>query len=585
MDVKLTDQEIYESKTQAMMNMIARRCAYYRANPHRFAEEFLGAKLKTFQKILLWAMCNNDHFYFVAARSLGKTYLVAWYAVIRCILWPGSLVTVASYTWAQAVLSMKKITDDFMHKSPLLCNEIKIVLTSRDNAGIYFKNGSHIRPAVAGEGSRGVRSNLLIIDESRLVDQKIIDEILGKTKGTPRMPGYIYKPEYAHLQEPNKEIYMSSAYYSASEMFDKVKSYTALSLEPKFKYFVCALPYQLSIKEGILVRQEIKDEMNEATFNEITFLMERESLFFGSSADALFDFKVINERRILTEGLKPLTYYQITGNNVPDLVSNECRILAVDIALMASRRHNNDASAFTIHSAIPTANNNYVDNIIYIDTAEGLTGQDLSLMIMRYYYQYKCTYLVIDARSAGGPVLDQIMEDRYDPIYGITYPALNVKNNPDYQIRCKVKDAPKVIYAINASSKLNSEMCVKLRSGFQNGYINLLIDENGLGVENKISKAKGYSKLSDEEKSKLAMPYVQTSLMINELVNLDHDIVNGEVRVKEKSGMRKDRYSSLEYGFYIVQELSRNLKPKSTNEDIVERLAKAMRKSSIGRKY
>lgn len=580
---KKTDQEIQESKQKALMNMIARRASYYRANPQRFVDEFLclGIKLRPFQKILLWAMCNNDHFYFVAARSLGKTYLVALYAVIRCILWPGSQVVVASYTWSQAALSMKKITDDFMHKSPILCNEIKTVLTSRDNAGIYFKNGSYIRPAVAGEGARGLRSNLLIIDESRLVPQKIIDEILGKTKGTPRMPGYVNKPEYAHLQETNKEIYMSSAYYAASEMFDKVKSFSALSLNPDFKYFACALPYQLSIKEGILMKQEIIDEMNEQTFNEISFLMEREALFFGSSADALFDFKIINNRRILAEGLRPLSYYQISGNNIPDPVNGERRILSVDVALMASKKHDNDASALIVHSAIPTANNSYIDNIIFVDSAEGLTTQELSLLVMRYYYQYKCDFIAIDAIGVGQGVLDLIMEDKYDPLYGMTYGALNVYNRPEYQERCKVKSAPKVIYAIKATSKDNNDMCLALRTGFQNGYINLLVDESGVGTEDKITKVKGHTKLSDEEKAKLLMPHVQTTLLINELVNLDHEVSGGLIKVHEKSGARKDRYSSLMYGYSVVQELGRKLKPKDTGQDMVDRLAKAMRKSSM----
>lgn len=59
------------SKTEKIMNTIAERCAYYRANPQRFVEEYLGIKLKIFQKILLWAMMIYDAFYFVAARGLG----------------------------------------------------------------------------------------------------------------------------------------------------------------------------------------------------------------------------------------------------------------------------------------------------------------------------------------------------------------------------------------------------------------------------------------------------------------------------------------------------------------------------------
>lgn len=71
MNNKLTDSQISQNKTDKIMGVINERCAYYRANPQRFCEEFLGIHLKLFQKILLWAMMHYDAFYFVAARSLG----------------------------------------------------------------------------------------------------------------------------------------------------------------------------------------------------------------------------------------------------------------------------------------------------------------------------------------------------------------------------------------------------------------------------------------------------------------------------------------------------------------------------------
>ena len=48
------------------------------------------------------------------------------------------------------------------------------------------------------------------------------------------------------------------------------------------------------------------------------------------------------------------------------------------------------------------------------------------------------------------------------------------------------------------------------------------------------------------------MPYIQTSLLINEMINLEHEINNNKVKLKERSGMRKDRFSSLEYSYWIV---------------------------------
>ena len=479
------------------------------------------------------------------------------------ILYPRTKIKVASYTFKQAKEVLLKITDDFMQKSPLICNEISKVSTGQNDCYIYFKNGSWIRVCVAGESARGGRSNIIIIDESRMVEQKIVDTILVPMNADPRHPGYLDKPEYSHLQEMNKVFFMSSAYFAASEMYEKVKAYVANMLDPNYKYFICDLPYQLSIKEGLLMRQQIENEMSEQTFSDISFMMEREGLFYGSSEDALFDFKTLNERRVLEDSLHNLEYYRDNGLRIPEKQKGELRILSVDIALLASKKHNNDASALIIHSAIPTSSHNYMDNIVYIETQEGLVTEELGLLVMRYYYQYNCDYIAIDANGIGQSILDYIMGDRFDPVYGQSYGALDCINSPELSERCKVKGAPKVIYAIKANARSNNDMCLALRSGFQNGYINLLYSDSN--IEDKLSKIRGYSKLSELQKAKLKLPYVQTTFLIDELINLSCDTSTGLVKVKEKSGMRKDRYSSLEYGYYVVQELSKKLKPKNQN--------------------
>ena len=574
---KKTEQEIISEKSDHTMQIIAERCAYYRANPQRFCSEFLGLTLKLFQKIIIWAMMHYDMFCFIACRGIGKTYLVALYSTVRSILYPGTKVVCASYTFKQGKEIVSKITDDFMQKSSLLRNEILKTQVGQNDCVVLFKNGSFIKVVVAAESARGARSNILIIDESRLVPQKIVDTILRPMNASPRQPGYLNKPEYAHLQEMNKEMHLSSAYYAASELYEKVKTYAANMLSPGSSFFVCDLPYMISIKEGLLMRQQIINEMSEATFSEITFSMEREGIFYGSTEDALFDFKTLNERRILTDAFYPLEVYKYSDLKIPEKKNGEKRVLSVDVALLASKKHDNDASALEIHCAIPTSSNNYLDNIVSIDTKEGLVTDDLGLIVMRSYYQYNCDYIALDANGLGIGILDFIMADRYDPLYGCTYGALTVVDQyNDLADRCKVKNAPKVIYAIHGNSKFNNDITIALRSGFQNGYINLLINENE--VEDVLGKIKGYSKLSDNQKDLMRLPYIQTSFLINELINLDHEISNGLIKVHEKSGMRKDRYSSTAYGYYVVQELGKKLKPKKETNNLAERLPIRMAK-------
>lgn len=286
-----------------------------------------------------------------------------------------------------------------MQKSSLLRNEISSWSVGQNDCYVKFKNGSWIRVYVASESSRGARSNILIIDESRMISQKIVDTVFRPMNASPRQPGYLDNPEYAHLQEMNKEMYMSSAWFAQSEMMDKVKAYAANMLDTKRKYFVCDLPYQMSIKEGLLMREQIINERCEQNASDVSFMMEREGLFYGSAEDALFDFKDINNRRILSDSFHNLDYYKSHNLSIPAKKKDERRILSVDIALLASKKHDNDASALLIHSAMPTSNYQYIDNVVYIDTREGLVTDELGMLVMRYFYQYDCDYIAIDANG------------------------------------------------------------------------------------------------------------------------------------------------------------------------------------------
>ena len=56
-----------------------------------------------------------------------------------------------------------------------------------------------------------------------------------------------------------------------------------------YKY-ICALPYQIAIKEGLKKRIEIEDEMSESDFDQATFSMEMGCMPFGATENAFFAF-------------------------------------------------------------------------------------------------------------------------------------------------------------------------------------------------------------------------------------------------------------------------------------------------------
>lgn len=521
-------------------------------------------------------MMHNNYFMYLASRGQSKTWLTALFSVVRCILFPKTKICIASATRPQANEVLLKITDDFMKNygwgSDNLRREITYTSVGANKAVIEFANGSWIRVVTASDSGRGARCNILLVDEFRMVDLDTINTVLRRFLTAPRQPNYLNNPKYAHLLERNKEFYMSSCWYQSHWSFDKAKAYFDNMLDDTKKYFICSLPYQIAIKEGLLSREQIEDEMSESDFDATKFSMEMESLFWGDTDGAFFTFDDISKRRKLKTAVYPTS---ITNNSrnfkIPDLLFNERRILSVDVALMAStKKQNNDASSIIINSAIPTNDNSYTSNIVYMENYEGLTTDELALIVRRTYKMYKCTDLCIDCSGVGQGVFDMLIQDIVDPTTGELYPALSCCNDKNMAERCKVDNAPKVIWAIKASASFNNEICILLRSGFQNGKINLLVSESEAEEVLK-DKIKGFSKMPAYEQTQYKLPYIQTTLLVYELINLEYEVRGTNVKITEKSGMRKDRYSSLAYNYWVQCQLEREmLREKKTGFDINE---------------
>ena len=148
-------------------------------------------------------------------------------------------------------------------------------------------------------------------------------------------------------------------------------------------------------------------------------------------------------------------------------------------------------------------------------------------------------------------------------------------------VRCKVKDANRVVWSVKASANFNNEICVLLRNGIQNGKISFLISEQE--CEEEVAKNyKPYSKLSATDQAYIKMPYLQTTMAEYELIKLDHEVKNGNIKVKEQSGMRKDRYSSIAYNYWCACQLELKLKPKQSSTDLLRYISiTPPRRSSI----
>lgn len=409
------------------------------------------------------------------------------------------------------------------------------------------------------------RANLLLLDEFRMISKDVIDTILRKFLTLKRMPKYeeLSKKERIaeYAKEKNKTMYLSSAYFVDHWSYLKCTDTCRFMLDDNKHQFVCGLPYQLSISEGLLDVDTVADEMAETDFNEIKFSMEYSALWYGNSDGAFFDYNTISKNRRIKYPMLPDKLVAKLGNSsyirIPPKTNGEIRILSADIALMASTKHKNDATAIFINQMLPTKAGRYTSNIVYAEIGEGLRTEVQALEIRRLYDEFDCDYIALDAQGVGGGIYDGISRDIPDPETGEIYPALSCCNNAEMAARCTVIGAEKVIWAIKASAQFNSDAAYSLREAFRSGRIRLLCTE--YDADEYLGEIKGYSSLSPSEKMQLQLPYINTTLLVDELTKLQHEESGGKIRVFEKSGMRKDRYSSLLYNYYVALQIENKM--------------------------
>lgn len=555
-----SDAEIKQEKNKRIMKGVAKWTSFYRANPHRFARDYLGLKLKKFQQIILNEMFRKVNSIYLASRGGGKSFLLAIFCACYCILYPGTTICIASKTRGQAIEIIDKIQNILMPLSPNLRMEVADIKNNQAEASLKFKNDSIIKVVTAADSARHNRATILVVDEYRMLDKTTIDMVLRKFLTSPRHPAFLDKPEYAnHPIERTKELYASSCWYEGHWSYEHVRSYVVNMITGR-SYFCCAMPYQLAIKESLLDRERVEDEMSESDFNDVQFYIEMCALFWSQASSGLYSFDEIDKNRKIQHPYYPsniTSRHNDKSLRIPPKRPGEKRILSADIALMSSGKNKNDATSIFINQMLPTPSGRYVSNIVYTENNEGLRTDAQALIIRKLFEDFDCDYLVIDSNGLGLGVCDALMSDIYDQATGETYGAISCCNNEEIAKRCAVVGAPKKLWAIKGAPEFNSQCALGLREALKQGQVRLLISE--YDADEALANIRGYASLSPQDVLQLKLPYIHTTLLVNELVNLEYETKNNVIRVKEKSGMRKDRYSSLSYNIFVAKAIERDV--------------------------
>lgn len=551
---------------------------FWRKNPQTFVKQYLGIHLFLYQKILMYMMGKSNFFMYIAARGQGKSFLIAIFCIVRCVLYPGSNIILASGTRGQAGKIITEKIVQLYNNYPAIRYEIgniKNIRNSLNDTSVTFPNGSKIQAVTSNDNSRGLRGNILVCDEFRMIDKDIVEKVLQPMLNVARQPGYLRRPEYKDYKtEENKEIYISSAWFKSHWIWTSFKKYLKEMCKGNPEYFVALLPYQLSMHHKLLQRSRIDNLRKADDFNQTGFDMEYEALFIGEKEKAYFKLDPLNKIRTLNKTFMPPTdeeYVENKAKSNPRNLSNfkridkvnEIRIVALDIALMGGNKQvKNDTSAFTLMRLLRDGEE-YKRQVVYLESIQdSISSEDLAIRLKQLYYDFEADYVVMDANGNGLGVFDACTTILTDKKRDVEYPAWACINDDETNDRTKTRGI-KCVYTVKANAAFNHEIAVGLKSVIENGKLRLPM--NDIQKREELQASKSFRKLSAEDQVRTLYPYVQATALVNELVNLEYLVRAGMIKIYEVGTTTKDRYSSIAYCNYYANELEKDLKEDNSN--------------------
>lgn len=545
---------------------------FFKRNLHRFVIDYLGIALYEYQAIAIYLMGISNFICIIASRNDAKSFLVAVYAVARCLLYKGTKFRIGAATEKQAKLIVsEKIIDELCEWSPVLKREIESYSTRNNDIYVKFKNSSKITVFVANENARGLRSNAVCREETRQIKKKIEDSVISPFQ-MPRKPKYMLKPEYKDnklLTEQPVDIYISSSWYDDGHwMWDIAEQ--ALDAMKKHKGgLMLALDESVAIKHELkTIEQLIKEKKKQ---DPATWKIEFLNLKIKDSLSSYFTYSMLINRQVSKHVFYPRTTIDFkSGKKNKYFISkldNEIRVISNDIAFVAGNQ--NDNSVYSCIRAIPESTTYNSDNnkieikqgyrrvFSYMESNQMGDTTLQAIRIRQLFEDFDADYIVLDCRNGGLQVLYSLQKVLYDEERGKEYAPLKCMNNDEYAKVCLDTNAKACIYAINATQNLNSDIAIAFRKNLVENKIDLLVNYN-VAKEEILENNRDYLDETDINRQiEYERPFLETQAMISECAELQYEKMpqTGAIKIQEKGKNRKDRYTSCSYGSYFIDQL------------------------------
>ena len=551
--------EVTEERLLNDIDEIRALIAFYREYPDLFVDDIKGPdcvfKFRFTQRVFLRIIMRHKYVYAVFPRGFSKSFLAMMALMLRAILFPGSHLSITTGGKEQAASITIAKVEEICKMIPALSNELDwsrgASKKSKDNVHYIFKNGSEIDILAARESSRGQRRTGILIEESILVDGDALNEIIIPTTNIDRnLADGSTDPDEVVNQS---QIYITTAGWKNSFPYEKlIEIFNNSAIDPD-QYMILGGNYELSIIEGAAKESWLDDMKLNGTYNESSFDREYNSIWSGDAENAYFSSDTFDKYRRL---LQPEYEYSARSSK------NAYYVLGIDVGRF------NCTTEVCVFKVTPQVQGAALKSLVNIYTYEAEDFQEQAIKVKKLFYKYKARMCAIDANGIGAGFVDFMTKAQNDPETGDILPAFGVADGTSEDVveQYKKIKGPVVendaMYLIKANAPINTEAHAYVQVQLSSGKIQLLIDERDAAV--KLNDTKVGQNMTPEERNEKLMPFQQTSILKDQMLNLveENEGVNIILK-KNNSKIKSDKFSAFEYGLlYIKREEDRSRRRK-----------------------
>ncbi len=483
-----------------------------------------GMRLAPYQVIMIKSWFLRNFSLNVWGRGCSKSTLAGIFAVLYCIFNPEAHVLIVSSNFRSSRRILEGIEKLSKHPKGRLLRQIFDGDMSRRNDVFSWKltNQSSITcvPLSNGDGLRGLRANVLIVDEALLVSKQIITTILmpflvassgigdklryREIEDIKVAKGLMEEKDRKIFSSTAKLILLSSASFKFEYLYEVYEDYLkkiqgtlneeelerqkrrqAENQEIPGSYVVTQLSYRVVPTD--LLDQAILKEATGGTTSEQTILREYEAQFVDGS-EGYFSPKKM-ELCTIPDGMEPTT--ETFGE------AGEEYILAIDPSNSSSE--SGDHFAMSVVKIIPEENGTYKGLLVHSYAMAGADFKDNALYYMYILKSFNIVYIICDTTQG----------DSFDFINAANESQLFKENRMEYlpiDAEFGKEDQNKVLEQIQKSYNREGKRIVQkqsfnsnfLRSA--NEYLQYAIDYRKILFASRASAMKDKAKSMSSEK-------------------------------------------------------------------------------------